>query len=354
MPSKLLLFNELGDCSLRSQEMIPPESTRFSHADVAGKSSKPQTAAPDVGEPDVHRRHAVARIDPTSLRLFVAVLEEGTIAGAAKREHVVPAAVSKRIAKLEEALNTRLLNRTNKGPQPTQAGTELLKLARRLLVDLDEIYVQLHEHASGVRGHVRLWANTSAISRSLPAQIKSFLTSYPKIQIDVEERNSSEIAQAVTETRAHIGILSTGTPYGDDLEKFAYDSHELVVIVPRGHALSSLQTISFAQTLDFEYVGLESESALGLLLHKAAADLGRTLRLRIQVTAYEALCRMVQADLGIGIAPRPAVQPYVENRQLQAVSLVEPWAIRELQICVRSFERLPPAARLLVEHLRAR
>jgi DNA-binding transcriptional LysR family regulator len=293
-----------------------------------------------------------SRLDPASLKLFIAVVEEGTIAAAAAREHVVAAAVSKRITKLENTLQTQLVSRTNKGLEPTAAGNELVDLARRVLLDLDEIYAQMHEYSKGIRGHVRVAANVSAITQFLPGEIKTFLSEHPQVQIHLEEKSSTAIAKAIAENAAHVGVFTMGIPHEQDLQTFLYHNHRLVVITSSEHPLAERRSVSFEETLAFEYVGLHSGSAINFQLIKAAAELNKRLMLRIHVTSYDALCLMVEAGLGIGILPDTAARPYVNSHRIRALSLDEPWADRELRICVRSFDALPMAARLLVNHLK--
>jgi DNA-binding transcriptional LysR family regulator len=317
-----------------------------------GKLAETRATDSRNGDHDARRKRNLARIDPASLRFFIAAIEEGTIAAAAKREHVVAAAVSKRITRLEDTLRTQLVTRTNKGLKPTAAGGALLSLARHVLLDLEELYVQMHEYSSGIRGHVKVAANVSAITQYLPAEIKTFITNHPQIQIEVEERSSTDIARAVAENVVHIGILTMGAPHGQELETFPYHSHELVLVTPNQHPLAARTSVSFAETLPYEYVGLHSGSAMSFQLLNAAAELGRTLRLRIQVSGYDAVCLMVEAALGVGILPRAVAKPYIESQRVCGVSLNEAWARRELLICVRSFEALPVAAKLLVQHLR--
>ncbi|HSF47628.1 MAG TPA: LysR family transcriptional regulator [Burkholderiales bacterium] len=284
--------------------------------------------------------------------MFIAVVEEGTIAAAAAREHVVAAAVSKRITKLENTLQTQLVSRTNKGLEPTAAGNALVNLARRVLLDLDEIYAQMHEYSMGIRGHVRVAANVSAITQFLPGEIKTFLSEHPQVQIHLEEKSSTAIAKAIAENAAHVGVFTMGIPHEQDLQTFPYHNHRLVVITSSEHPLAERPSVSFEETLAFEYVGLHSGSAINFQLIKAAAELNKRLMLRIHVTSYDALCLMVEAGLGIGILPDTAARPYVNSHRIRALSLDELWADRELRICVRSFDALPMAARLLVNHLK--
>jgi DNA-binding transcriptional LysR family regulator len=291
------------------------------------------------------------KLDPVSLRLFVHIVEEGSIAAAAAREHIAASAVSKRISDLEEVLKTQLLARTNKGVEATSAGIALANLARGVLHEMDEIFAQMSEYASGVRGHVRVMANISAINQFLPAELKSFLSEHAQVQIHLEENISAAIAKAVFENAADIGIF-TMMPHGQNLEVFPYHADELVLIVPKQHPLARRSSASFIDTLEFDYVGLHTGSAINLQLIKAAAELEKTVRIAIQVTSYEALCLMVETGLGIGILPRAVAERYTKVLDVRAIALNEDWARRELKICVRSFAALPVAAQLLVNHLK--
>jgi DNA-binding transcriptional LysR family regulator len=291
------------------------------------------------------------RLDPVSLKLFISVLEEGTIAAAAEREHIAAAAVSKRLSEIEALLGTQLLTRSNKGITATAAGLALSTMARRVLHELDEITLQMQEYSSGVRGHVRVFANISAITQFLPAEIKSFLESYPQVNVHLEEKISTFITKAVVENSADIGIF-TMEPHGHELEVFSYHEDELVLIAPGDHPMAGRTSSTFRETLQYDYVGLHTGSAINRLLLQKANDLDLILKLRIQVTSYDALCLMVNSGLGIALLPAMVARHHEKNLNIRIITLNEPWRRRELKICVRSFEALPVAAKLLVTHLR--
>jgi DNA-binding transcriptional LysR family regulator len=279
-------------------------------------------------------------------------MEEGTIADAAAREHIAASAVSKRLSELEQTLATELFVRSNKGTEPTAAAFTLLNLARGVLNDLDGIYAQMREYASGVRGHVRVYANISAITQFLPGELKSFMAQYPQVQVHLQERISSVIAKAVADNAADIGILNDGS-YGEALTLLPYHDDELVVVAPHGHPLARRKSVRMAQLLDYDVVGAHPGSVMNHLLTKAAAELGRPLRLRIQVSSYDALCLMVAAGLGVGVLPRQSAQLFVPALPIQCLALAEPWAQRKLVVAVRDVAALSPAARLLVQHISA-
>jgi DNA-binding transcriptional LysR family regulator len=291
-------------------------------------------------------------LDPKSLQLFVSVAEEGTIAAAAVREHIAPAAVSRRLSELEEELHTVLFVRSNKGLELTRSGISLLNMARRILHDMHDIYIRMQEHTTGPRGFVRVVANISCITQFLPAQLSSFLSTYPNIQVGIEERISNVVTKSVHESIADIGLFTLGAP-AQDLEVFPYQKDELVVIVPEEHALAGEERVRMSELLPYDFVGLHTGSAINFQLMKIANDLGKTMKLRIQVTGFDALCLMVEAGLGVGILPRNAAKTYQRTLRIKIVTLNEVWAHRELAICVRSREHLSDAARLLIDHLRS-
>ncbi|MBL8472834.1 MAG: LysR family transcriptional regulator [Rhodocyclaceae bacterium] len=291
------------------------------------------------------------RLDPVSLKLFVAVVETGTIAAAAEREHTAASAISRRISDLEAILKTSLLRRTNKGVEPTASGLALLNLARGVLHSLDEIGVQMADYSTGVRGQVRVAANLSAITQFLPGEIKQFLVMHPQVQVHLEELISTRVTKAVAENQADIGIFAH-VPYGQDVETYPYRSDHLVLIAPRGHPLAERTHVCFDEALEYEFVGLHTGSAINLQLVKAATELERTVHMRIQVTSYEALCLMVETGLGLGVLPEAVARRYLGTLGIVRIALDEPWAERELKLCARSYSALPVAARLLLDHLR--
>ena len=285
-------------------------------------------------------------------RLFVAVMEESTIAAAAAREHIAASAVSRRLADLEDALRVALFTRSNKGTEPTAAAFALLHLARGVLNDLDGIATQMREYGTGVRGHVRVVANISAITQFLPAELQSFMARHPQVDVRLQEQISSAIAHSVAENAADVGILNEGH-YGERVTLLPYRTDELVLVVPTGHALARRKAVRLQDALPYDFVGAHPGSAINNQLTRAAAEAGLPLRLRIQVTSYDALCLMVNAGLGVGVLPRGSAALYQGTLSIRTVTLNEPWAQRRLALCVRSEESLSTVARLLVEHLRS-
>ncbi|MGQ0708227.1 MAG: LysR substrate-binding domain-containing protein [Rhodoferax sp.] len=297
-------------------------------------------------------RSFARRLDLTSMQLFVAVCEEGSIGRAAQREFLAASAVSKRLSDLEAAVDAPLLYRHARGVDLTPAGETFLHHARTVLFNLDRMQGELGEYATGVKGHVRIHANISAIVQFLPEDLAAFSRTHPQIKIDLQEHVSADILHAVSDGQADVGVAHVQQA-PRDLATRPYRHDRLVLVVPAGHALADYPQVWFAQTLDYDHVGLHSNSALYLAMRRAATEADKALKLRIQVTGLDAMCRMIQAGMGIGLLPDRAFGLLAGMGALRAVPLADAWAARTLQLVARDFDTLPVTARLLVEHLSA-
>ena len=299
-------------------------------------------------------RNFARRVDLTSLQLFVAVCELGSIGKAAEREFIAASAVSKRLSDLEGALDTTLLYRHTRGVDLTPAGESLLHHARSVLFSLEKMQGELSEYADGVRGHVRVHASISAVVQFLPEDLGRFARSNPEVKIDLEEHLSTEVLRAVQEGAADLGICNTAVlSQGHELQVRPYRQDQLVLIVPRRHPLARRKAIAFEETLAFDHVGLHSNSSIYIAMRDAAASHGETIRLRIRVTGLDAMCRMIENGLGIGVMPLRAFDLMSGGigRGLKSIALTDTWATREIRLVARDFSTLPVAARTLVAHL---
>ncbi|MDI1346662.1 MAG: LysR family transcriptional regulator [Pseudolabrys sp.] len=292
------------------------------------------------------------RFDFTDLNLFRHIVEAGSITHGAERLNLALAAASTRIRKLEQAFGAELLVRGRQGVAPTQAGRTLLAHARTILAQSDRLREDLTPYARGLAGQVRVLSNTNALTEFLPETLSSFLNAYPDISVDLEERLSDEIVGLIAEGTGDIGIVA-GTVDHAGLQTFPFRSDRFVLVVPTGHELASRSSIGFAEVLDYDMVGLDRASAIQRFLADKANRIGRPLRLRVQLRSFDAICRLVECNVGVGIVPETTVQRTARSMAISAVQLADSWALRELTICVRDLEVLPPYARQLVDHLRA-
>ena len=297
-------------------------------------------------------RNLTRRLDLTSLQLFVAVCELGNIGKAAEREFIAPSALSKRLSDLEATLGSPLLHRHSRGVHLTPAGQSLLHHARSVLFSLERMQAELSEYSDGARGQVRVHASISATVQFLPEDLGAFIRAHQAIKIDLEEHLSSEVIRAVQEGAADLGVCNTADGVGE-LQTLPYRQDQLVLIVPNGHVLAVQTAIAFEETLAFDHVGLHSNSSIYVAMRQAAGALGQSIKLRIQVTGLDAMCRMIHNGLGIGVMPRQAFELVHGVSELACVPLTDTWATRRIDLVARDFSTLPRTARLLVDHLTA-
>ncbi|SPA48397.1 LysR family transcriptional regulator [Cupriavidus taiwanensis] len=290
------------------------------------------------------------RFDLVDLKLFTHIAEAQSLTGGAQRSHLSLAAASTRIKNLEEHVGVKLLSRSSQGAKVTGAGETLVGHARRVLRQLEQLSGDLQEYAAGVKGHVRVFANTTAMSEFLPAVLRTYLVNHPDVTVDMHERLSPDIGRAVQDRIVDIGIVA-GNVRTEGLEVMPYRNDRLVLSTALSHPLAERSSVNFVEALDYDFIGLPEESAIHNFLKRAAADLQRVLRWRLQVSNFETACRMIEANVGVGVLPEITARRHANTMALRIVQLNDEWAERKLQICVADLGALPLFARKLVDLL---
>ncbi|NML19078.1 LysR family transcriptional regulator [Azohydromonas caseinilytica] len=274
---------------------------------------------------------SVPRLDPYSLRLFVAAAEAGSIARAAEREHIAASALSRRIADLEHALGVALLVRSARGIELTEAGRCVFERGTRIEAELQGLVSEVWGLSGNVVGTVRLYANASAIVGELPERLQAFKQRYPAVKIALQEQRSWEVMRACLDDRADLGIaVATQAPKGLDSWHFASDP--LIVLLPAGHELTAQTRIAFKDIAGSGLVGIQAGGALDQLIHERAEVARVPLRIEVTVNSFDAACRMVQAGLGAAIVPTSAATAYAGSGAFERRELAESWAQRELRL----------------------
>lgn len=286
--------------------------------------------------------------DLTDLRLFIAIAELKSMTRAAERMHLSLGAASSRVKELESRFGVRLLYRENKGVQLAPAGETLLAHAQQFMQQVERMKSDMQEYNNGIKGHIRIFANTTAVTEFMPEVLGDFLAHHPRVNVALEERLNHDILRGVQDGTADIGIVA-GEVQGQGLEILKFSTDRLVLATAHQHPLADSGKIKFAATLDHEHIGLHEGSTLQHFLSRIVAENGQQLKLRIQVRSFEAMCRMIEANVGIGILPQSAADRLSHSMKLSLVELDEPWAVRERSVVVQQLAALPHYARELVD-----
>jgi DNA-binding transcriptional LysR family regulator len=292
------------------------------------------------------------RYDLTDLQLFIHVAEASNITHGARRSNMSLAAASERIREMEATLGTGLLVRGRRGVQLTAAGSSLLHHARAVSKQLQQMRGELDGYAKGLRGNVRLLVNTVAMLEYVPAMLPDFLARQRNIDVDLEEAKSPDIMRIVAAGRADIGIVAGAIEPEMQLETFPFAKNVLVLITPKRHPLAGKRRVAFADTLNYEYIGLDNASALQSFVNRQAERLGKQLKVRVRLSSFDVICQMVEAGTGLAIVPQAAALRWRRLASFSIVPLTDSWVVRQLTLCVRSLRSATPHTRRLVTYLR--
>ncbi|SEB21779.1 LysR family transcriptional regulator [Variovorax sp. YR216] len=291
------------------------------------------------------------RIDPYSVRLFVAAAQAGSIVRAAEQEHIAASALSRRLADLEHSFGTALLVRSPRGIALTDAGRLVFERGLKIDEDLQALVREVQAEGAEARGTVRLYANMSAVIGFLPERLQRFMAAHAGVTVSLHEEDTPDVIRACLDDRADVGIgVEMPVPAGLDAWHFASDP--LQVVMPASHELAALHEVTFSQALAHPLIGIHHGGALDRSLHERAEALGRTFAPKVTVSSFDAVCRMVEAGLGIAIVPQSAAAAYAGTQRFARRALDAPWAARNLHLYALHRNPQPLAVQALLDSLR--
>jgi DNA-binding transcriptional LysR family regulator len=288
--------------------------------------------------------------DLADFRLVSNIAEESNLTRGAARSFLSVPAASQRIKNLEFTLGIKVFQRSSQGVALTEAGRAYLDHGRRILAQIELLTSELQAFGSGLKGQLKIQANTTAITEFMPPVLGAFLRDHPEVQIDMREKLSDEAVRAVRDGAADLAIISGTVPTdGTEVRRFAQS--RLVAVAPLGHALASKEKARFQDLLQHEFVALLDGSATQEFLRQHALALHENLSVRVQAAGFDAVFRLVEAGIGIGVMPEIVVERMNSRATVHVCELDEPWATREYQLCAKAFESLPSFAQDLVRQI---
>jgi DNA-binding transcriptional LysR family regulator len=286
-------------------------------------------------------------IELVDLRLFVYIAECENLTRGAEKAFLSPPAASARIKSLEHEAGRQLFLRSNKGVTLTDAGEVFLRQARLVLRQVDFLHAEMINPDSG---HIRISANTTALTEFLPEILAQFLTDWPGVTVDLQERLTRDIIRSVSDGTSDLGIIS-GDPKTDNLQVIPFSTDKLVLATAANHPLSKSKDLMFADTLAFEHISLHDGSTLLDFLRQQFRRSGYDKHLRLQVRSFEAMCRLIEAGVGIGVVPESAANRHMATMDISLLNLCDSWAIRTRSVLVRDRETLPRTVSTLIDML---
>ena len=290
----------------------------------------------------------LSRFDLVSLRLFVAVVDAGSLTAGADRFGISLAAVSKRMAELEQHCGTPLLQRGQRGVTTTPNGQALHRHAIDVVARLEQLALAIDDFQSGASGRLRLWANPSAFGGFLPRVLAEYALRHPQVRLDLEDALSEDAIRAVQKGIAELAIIGDNVAC-EGLETFVCNVDRLVLLLPADHPLRAEAVVPIDRALDHDLVTLARSASLTRKVVAAAEAVGRIARIRVQVRSFDTMCRMVASGLGLAILPHAAAEVYAQALGLGVVPLQGLEVERRLLVAMRRRSELSVEALELVK-----
>jgi DNA-binding transcriptional LysR family regulator len=199
------------------------------------------------------------QFDILDLRLFILIAEANSLRKGADLACLSAPAASARIANLEARTAAKLLVRSTKGVTLSLAGQAFLHHAKLILGQVENLRGDIEAYATSIRGHLRVAANPMVIMEYLPRLLQRYLASYPDVRLDLRELFSNEIIRWVTAANSDIGNV-LGNIRTEGLEILSCWDTRLCLVTPLDHPLAGSGKISFADTLQFDFVDFHEGS----------------------------------------------------------------------------------------------
>ena len=250
------------------------------------------------------------------LRAFVAIAESGTFTAGALRVHVTQAAISMQIRQLENEIGAKVFVRAPRHVILTEAGEQLLRRARQILREHDAALDEIAELAGAERGRLRIGsASAMVLTDQLPVILAELRSQHPGAEIGVTSGTSEVLVDQILAGDIDIAFVSLPVDVrGIKTERLSED--QLVAIASPRHKLAKQRTIS-AYTLAGERLILgERGGNTRRLIDQFFAQAGVTLHVAMELSRQQAIRRMVEADMGVGIVPLQSVIEEVDSGKL--------------------------------------
>lgn len=261
-------------------------------------------------------RAGTLRFGLLELETFLTVVDCGSFNAAARKLHISQPAVTHRIQRLEAILHTRLLIRTTRHMEPTDAGRRLYEKASAALMELRSLLDDFQIEAEQGKRRVVVAASPIIAAQSLPSIIKRFSERHVDVDVHIRDMQHDEILAAVQAGDADLGVVAfEGNPDLFEFEPLGED--EMVVVVPSGHALAALKSVSLASLSEYPLLLLQQYDRIQGKISDAMQAQGLAYRAAPRLTNLMTLLAMLDTGHGVALLPRSMAQ--TNNRQPRTI-----------------------------------
>jgi DNA-binding transcriptional LysR family regulator len=295
-------------------------------------------------------------MDTKQLQAFVAVVERRSFSQAAERLGVTQPAVSLQVQALEKRLGTKLLDRSGRRVEPTEAGLRLYRGAQRLLALEEELVTEVTTDAEGdLAGTFEIGASTGPGGVVLPRLLCEFASRHTELDIALTVSDTQRIVERVAERTLALGVVGAAPRHrGVEYEPFFRD--ELVLVCPPGHRFSG-RRISLDDLRAEQLILMQEGAGVREVVEDELRSLGvriKDLDARLELGLQESVVSAVRGGYGVAFISRTAIEDDLEGGRLSEARLVGLEAEREIWLVRAAGRSETRAAREFVEFARGR
>lgn len=287
-------------------------------------------------------------MDLRQLRYLVALSEELNFTRAAAAEHVAQPALSQQIRRLEEEVGIGLVERTTRRVSLTEAGELLVVRARRILAELETAAAELQALRGVDVGHVTIGAIHTMGPVDLSLALTEFHALHPNVALTVREHDSEECAELLRVDQLDLAFLSvTERVESHELALHQLVSEELVVLLPRDHALAGRDEVRMVDLAHEQFISFRQGARLRELLFSAGRDAQFEPRVTLESNETSRIRTLVSRGLGVAILPRS--EAVAGDGEIVVARLTAPALRRDVTLAWRAGRRQSPATTAFLE-----
>ncbi len=290
------------------------------------------------------------KFDLLTLRLFVSIVEEGSIGKAAEREKMAASGATKRLRALEEGIGCKLINRNARGAMLTAAGQVAAQRAREVLATMDSLGHDIDQIAGNVQGSIRVWSTPTTLVQFLAEDVAGFTHSFPQTRFELQSGFTPLVVKAAESGEADVAVCSRPAMPMQGISLTPYCIERLVVVMSPNHRLSRRHSLSLADVLG-DLIGWTPEGAVMDEVRRYAAAAGLEAAPKFKVSSMDAARALVRLGLGVAIVPEGVATVPDDAGRVCVRELDETWAERELCILTHCERNLSAEAQAFVAYL---
>jgi DNA-binding transcriptional LysR family regulator len=283
------------------------------------------------------------------LRLFLATAETGSVSAAARAMHVTQPTASMQLREITESVGIPLYDIIGRQLHLTDAGRQLAQTARSIVDEWENFEQSIHAMQGLTQGRLRV-AVVSTAKYFIPRLLGSFCESHPHIDISLEVLNRDGVVQRLRENRDDLYVMTT-PPSDMDLQDQVFLANPLVMIAPRGHALSARQRIALSALKNERFLLREKGSGTRLATDRYFAEQSFDPASRLELGSNEAIKEAVAGHLGVAVISRHAIKAMDLKKDLCVLPVAGTPIASQWHVVYPKAKQISPIANVFQAHL---